>query len=80
MTTSFRLVPDSLPQDTIGTLERLLAQARRGMVLGMAFGVMYKGRKYIVNATGEVRRSPTFARGMVAELSDELHRLIHTEE
>lgn len=71
----FRLVPDPLPEDTIGAFNTLLKQAKQGQILGAAFAVMYKGKTYIVNATDEARKSPTFARGMVAELDDELARI-----
>jgi hypothetical protein len=33
---------------------------------------MMKRRSYVVNTAGEAHRNPTFARGMVAALDDEL--------
>lgn len=66
----FRPVPDDLPADTAGALRKLLNQATRGEILGVAFVALYKNRTFIVNTTGEVRRSPVFARGLVAELDD----------
>jgi hypothetical protein len=69
------MLPAPLPDDTVGALSQLLTDAKRGKILGMAFTVMYRGRTYVVDATDEVRRNPTFARGMLAELDDELARL-----
>lgn len=73
----FRPIPDELPTETVAALAELLEQAKGGRVLGMAFAVMYRGGTYIVNATDEARRSPTFSRGMIAELDDEMARIMH---
>lgn len=75
----FRVVSDNLPTETVAVLTELLNQAKRKRILGIAFAVMYRGGTYIVNATDEARRSHTFARGMVAELDDELARQMHGE-
>lgn len=68
----FILVPDVLSNDTIECLEQLLEQARRGAIIGLAFAVMLKKRGYIVNTAGEAYRNPTFARGMINALDDQL--------
>lgn len=68
----FRLVSDGLSHDTVVALEQLLNAARRGQIIGLAFAAMYTGREYIVNSAGEAYRNPTFARGMVAALDDQL--------
>ncbi|MGH8128411.1 MAG: hypothetical protein ACRETC_08595 [Gammaproteobacteria bacterium] len=78
--TALRVVPAKIPDDTVGALVNLLAQARCGMVLGMAFAVMYRDRTYIVDATDEARRSPTFTRGMIAYLDGELEKLVNGDE
>lgn len=70
--TPFVLVPDSLSANTIKCLEALLEHARSGELTGIAFAAVLKQRKYIVNSAGEARRNPTFSRGMVAALDDEL--------
>lgn len=77
MKTPFRPVSDDLPTETVAALTELLTQAKQRRILGMTFAVMYRGGTYIVNATDEARRSPTFSRGMVAELDDELARMMH---
>lgn len=68
----FHLVRNHVAGDTVEVLEKLLAEARSGQVLGATFCVMYKGREFIANATGEALRNPVFARGMVAFLDDQL--------
>jgi len=68
----FRLVPNKISPDTVRALEELLADARSGRMIGIAYAAMYRSRHYIVNAAGEARRNPTFARGMVAALDDRL--------
>lgn len=71
----FRLVPDQVSKDTIEALQQMLGQAKKGELIGIAFAAMYRHREYIVNTTGEAHRNPTFARGMVAALDDELSNM-----
>jgi hypothetical protein len=66
-----RLV-NPVSSDTVSCLRELLAQAERGEVVGIAYAALQRGRRYTVDACGETDRNPTFARGMVDALSDEL--------
>jgi hypothetical protein len=68
----FVLVPDTVSRDTVKCLEILLDQARRGEIIGIAYAVMLKKRAYITNSAGEAYRNPTFSRGMIATLDDQL--------
>lgn len=68
----YRLLPDTVSNDTVECLALLLRRARAGEVIGLAFCAMLKQRAFIVNTAGEAHRSPVFARGMVAALDDEL--------
>jgi len=68
----FRLLRDPVSSDTVAALEQLLAAAKRGEVIGMAYAAMLKSRRFVVNTTGEPHRNPTFALGMVRILDDEL--------
>lgn len=70
----FQLIrhPDALSSDTVECLRELLMEAQQGDMIGIAFAAMYRRRKYIVDAAGEAYRNPTFARGMVDALHDEL--------
>jgi hypothetical protein len=66
--------------DTIECLARLLEQAKRGEVLGLAFGVILRRSNYTVHTTGEARRNPTFTRGVLAALDDHLSDAVHGRE
>lgn len=66
----FRLVPDNISHDTIEALQELLASARAGELIGIAFAAMLKRRGYIVDSAGEAYRNPTFSRGMIGALDD----------
>lgn len=68
----YSLVTDTGSHDTVQCLERLLAEARAGQLIGLAYAAIMKRRNFRVNACGEAHRSPTFARGVLAALDDEL--------
>lgn len=68
----FILVPDTVSHDTVECLQELLAQAKKGQVIGLAYSAMLKQRAYIVNTAGAAYDSPTFAMGMTSAL---LHQL-----
>lgn len=70
-----RLVPDSLPPDSVGALRELLAAAIRGEIIGVAFGALYRDYNFIVNATDEMRADPTRGRGIAEALADSFGRL-----
>ena len=75
-----RLVPCERSIDTIRTLGGLLldAEGRPGepKLIGIAYVAMYEGREYIVDIAGETKRSPTFTRGMLLLLDDELASIV----
>jgi hypothetical protein len=76
----FRLITlNGVSHDTVECLEALLKRARRGEVIGVAYAAMYRRRQYTVHTCGEAHRNPTFARGMVDALSDELSRQVWEE-
>jgi hypothetical protein len=70
--THFRLVPDNISHDTVECLGQLLEQAKKGELVGLAYAGMLRRRAFIVDTAGMAYESPTFARGMVAALDDEL--------
>jgi hypothetical protein len=72
----FVLVPDTVSNDTIACLQTLLRQAKRGEIIGLAYAAMLNKRAYIVNSAGAAFESPTFARGMVSALDDQLSQRI----
>ena len=71
----FRLVRDDISRDTVEALEQMLEQARRGEIIGIAFAAMLRRRQFFVNSAGEAYRNPTWSRGMIATLDDELREL-----
>lgn len=72
----YLLIPDKVSHDTVECLRILLEQASSGELIGIAYAAVLRRRNYIVNTAGEAHRSPTFTRGMVAALDDELsHRV-----
>ena len=73
----YRLIPDNISHDTVEALETLLALAKEGEVTGIAFAVTLRKMRYITNVAGHCYRHPTFARGMVSFLSDQLAGLVH---
>lgn len=66
------ITPDSISHDTVECLEQLLEQAKAGTAIGIAYVVMYRRRRYAADTAGEAFRNPTFARGMVRALDDQL--------
>lgn len=68
----FILVSDNVSNDTVECCRVLYEQAKKGELIGLAFAGMLKKRGYIVNTSGEAHRNPTFARGMVQALDDQL--------
>jgi len=76
----FSLITETISADTVECLDELLERARAGEIIGIAYVAMFKRRKYVANATGEARRNPTFTRGMVRVLDDELGRRIRRTE
>lgn len=70
------LVPDTVSDDTVEALKLLLARAQKGEITGIAFAAILHRRRYIVNTAGTAKKYPTFTRGMIHSLDDELGALI----
>jgi hypothetical protein len=68
----FILIPDLVSHDTMRALEQLIDGVRRREVIGIAYAAALKRRAYIVNSTGECYRNPTWSRGLIAALDDQL--------
>lgn len=77
MKAPFVLSTGSFSHETAKSLEALLAQVRSGEIIGIAYVAMCKRREYVTNIAGEAYRNPTFTRGMVAALDDELREMVH---
>lgn len=72
MRAPFKFLGLNPSHDTIVVLKELLKSAQDGELIGIAFAAMYRRREYITGWTGECNRNPTFARGMVDDLHDDL--------
>jgi len=68
----FTLLRTEVSHDTVEALEFLLHEAKRGQVIGLAYGAMLRRRSCIVDTAGELHTSPLFALGVVCMLSDEI--------
>lgn len=68
----FTLMRANVSHDTVEALEFLLHEAKRGEVIGLAYGAMMKGRSCIVDTAGEAYRNPLFALGVVCLLGDDI--------
>lgn len=62
--------------DTVRCLREALELAERGELFGAVVISMLKQRKYAMHVTGEAHRNPTFTRGMLCVLDDQLARQI----
>ncbi len=70
-------VPVKVRPDVVHSLEQLLQGAKAGDITGLAFAATLRGGRYVTDAAGECYDRPTYARGAIATLSDELSELIH---
>lgn len=75
---AYTLIREAVSHDTVEALEQLLEAARGGDIVGMAFAIALRERRFITDATGTCYADPTRARGLVATLDDELSQMIRT--
>lgn len=73
----YKLIKDTLSHDTVEALQQLLEGAQRGEITGIAFAVTLRRQRFFTNVAGHCFTNPTFARGIVAFLSDELAGIVH---
>lgn len=76
---TYQLIREHISRDTIEALTGLLQLAQTGAVTGLAIAVVMRRRKYLVDVCGEAYRDPTFARGAVAALDDELRDIVRSQ-
>ena len=74
------LLPDKISHDLIEALEELLAGAKAGQIVGLAFTAVLKRQRYIANIAGTCVRNLTHARGMLCALSDELGQMVRQRD
>lgn len=63
------LLHNKVSDDTIGALEFLLHEARRGEVIGLVFSAITKNRSCLNDLVGEAVDNPVFALGAVHVLA-----------
>lgn len=62
--------------ETVYWLEERLEEARRGELIGIAAISMYSHSEYAIAIKGEIRKAPTFTRGLLPEMDYQLGRII----
>ena len=77
---SIHLVKATPNRGLIEKLEWLLEGAKRGEVTGIAFAASLGGMRFLTDSAGSCYEHPTFARGCVLALSDELAALQHSRD
>lgn len=73
----YQLVKDYISRDLVECLTQLLEGAKSGHIKGISFAAILDKNRFITNVAGLCYRNPTFARGMVSSLDDELAALIN---
>lgn len=76
----YQLVQNPISHDTIEALETLLAGAKSGEITGIAFACTMKKTRYFTDVAGACYKNPTFSRGMLMTLGDELSAMIHERD
>ena len=67
-----QLVPPKADQSTIDTLAELLAEARAGKIVGLAFVVLRPGTDWEAGFRGECSDHPLFTIGILEKLKSHL--------
>ena len=75
-----RLVKAKIADDVVTALEQLLEGAKRGEITGIAFAVTLKRERFFTDVAGHCYTNPSYARGIVAFLSDELAGIVHSRD
>lgn len=67
-----KLVPDPQDLETVETLTLLLAQAKAGKIIGMAYVALHHHHEYSADIVGCVLESPLLSRGICRALEDSI--------
>lgn len=70
------LVHDQISRDTEEAVKQIMEGVRAGFVIGIAFVLVMKRRRFMVNCAGAAAENPSDTRGMVCALDDELQRMV----
>jgi hypothetical protein len=65
-----RLVPPTQDRDTVEALTLLLAQAKEGKIIGLAYIALHHQHGYSADLVGDALKSPLLSRGICRALED----------
>ena len=71
-----KLVEVIVSNETIEALEYVLSEAKAGRVVGFAAVFVHRSGRYTCDAVGQAVKAPTFTRGAVNVLDDQLASLV----
>lgn len=71
-----RLNTNGPDKATIQGLTELLREAQSGDVVGIAYVALHKSKRYSMGVIGVAKTTPTFTRGMIKCLDDQVAELI----
>lgn len=63
-------------RETVQRLRDLLKSAEAGDTIGLAYVAMQKNTRYSMDVVGQAKKAPTFTRGMLRCLDDQIADLI----
>lgn len=70
------LLAPAVSSDAVAALEELLAEAKAGRVIGLAWVALHAGRTFTMDIAGETKNDITYTRGMLLALDDELSKIL----
>lgn len=74
-----QLLHDTISRDLGEAVAVIKRVADSGEATGLFFGIRFRGGRYVVNVAGRCATDPTYTRGMLGALEDELSRMIKGE-
>jgi hypothetical protein len=74
------LVPHTVSKDMCEALSALLQGAIEGQITGLIFAVTLRGGRVVRNVYGQCEAQPLLARGIVANIDDDLKDLYSSME
>lgn len=72
-----QLLREVVSSDTVDCAKALIDGSESGQVVGAVIGFLYRRRRYSVAICGEAYADPTWARGVIAAIEDELRQMVH---
>lgn len=73
------LVHDNISRDTQQAVKQIMEAVEAGHVVGIAFVLVMKRKRFMVNCAGVAAQNPSDTRGMICALDDELQRMVQGE-